>query len=308
MGLGLLADDRVPIVFHAVDPLAGLLVIPIVAREAVLGGGASGVEGGVADRGEGGRMPIVGVAVHHTVVHEVAETPRAEAVLEALRHIAAELIDRDLKDELWRLGTRRRSPKAEGGQDHHEGGRGRNRSSCHDVSSPIMCLERFSASARFGAGGGEVRIALGRAALPARQARNNRTLPAGRSQVPPPIPRKARRLCARSRRQGKSIRDRLAHDIDRRPRTAHCPARGGRAHAGESFSAYGGEATPRETWTERRFTAIPAVPKRPPGRPLGSRNLTGRPWCRAARGFSANRRFPSTPPRSRTDQAPLTAP
>ena len=109
----LLAEDRIVRVLDAVDPLSASLVIPVVPGHAMLGGVAAGEQGRVADGGKRRGMRVMGVGERRAAVHQVAETALAETVVVPPRHVAAQLIDGDLNDQLgiFRDRPRRREQK-----------------------------------------------------------------------------------------------------------------------------------------------------------------------------------------------------
>ena len=159
MWLGLRAEDVVAVVLGVVDEGAGRLVDPVVGDDPVPRGACAGGQRGVPRRRLGVRVRVVRGRVVRPVVQEETEAPLDEAIAEAGHRVAAQLVDRDLKDEVDRtvvLKRRRRDREQNEGRQHEsystrsrvEGWKSSSIASSR-LASPCSCEYWNSASSAF---------------------------------------------------------------------------------------------------------------------------------------------------------------
>ncbi len=99
MRLRRLVDQAVSAVLDAVNAPAVAGIRPFIADEPVRCCVAAGKQRGVAGRGEGGGMAIMGIGKYSAVIHQITDAVGPEALLESPRHVAPQLVDRQKQNE-----------------------------------------------------------------------------------------------------------------------------------------------------------------------------------------------------------------
>jgi hypothetical protein len=101
--VGALRQQRIRGIFDVVGRETGFAVEPQVAHHAVDRGVRAGRERRMADDGLRVGVRVVRIAVDDALLPEVAEAAFAETIVVTRRQVAAQLVDRDLQDQLRRI-------------------------------------------------------------------------------------------------------------------------------------------------------------------------------------------------------------
>ena len=89
MRLGCFTDDRVLIVFNAIDSLTGRLIIPVISGDSVLPSVATGIECGMAGRRSGSGMSIMCIDINDAIVHKAPKSRGSEPIFETRGKVAS---------------------------------------------------------------------------------------------------------------------------------------------------------------------------------------------------------------------------